>query len=259
MTVSDTMPRIAYLWGCLRRVRAKYAILGMVSDTVIAVAILASTAEASGRGVTFPSLDGTSLAGEFYEASNRPAPAVVLVHMLTRTKADWNGVADRLQDAGITALTFDLRGHGGSSGSPQVLAEMVQDVRAAVQWLAARQGIRPGSIGLVGASLGASLSLLATVDLPAVRAIGLLSPSLDYRGLRTDVNLVKRVGGRAIWLAASAEDPLALRTLRDFAAENSGPREQLISNAVAHGTALLERDSEVGRALVDWLRRSLLS
>ncbi len=223
------------------------------------VAALSLSAEASGRAVMFPSLDGTSLAGEFYEASNRPAPAVVLVHMLTRTKADWNGVADRLQDAGITALTFDLRGHGGSAGSPQALSEMVQDVRAAVQWLAARQGVRPGSIGLVGASLGASLALLATVDLPSVRAIGLLSPSLDYRGLRTDVNLVKRVGGRSIWLTASAEDPMALRTLRDFAAENSGPREQLISSAVAHGTALLERDPEVGRALVDWLRRSLLS
>jgi len=239
--------------------RAKYAVLGMVSDTVLAVMLVASAAEASSRAVTFPSLDGTSLTGEFYEASDRPAPAVVLVHMLSRSKADWVSVADRLQEAGITALAFDLRGHGSSSGSSQALPDMVQDVRAAVQWLAGRQGVRPGAIGVVGASLGASLALLATVELPAVRAIGLLSPSLDYRGLRTDVGAVRRVGGRSIWLAASAEDPLALRTLRDFAAENSGPREQLISNAVAHGTALLERDPEVGRALVDWLRRSLLS
>jgi type IV secretory pathway VirD2 relaxase len=89
--------------------------------------------------------------------------------------------------------------------------------------------------------------------------VALLSPSLDYRGLRTDVNLVKRLGGRSLWLAASAEDPLALRTLRDFAADTSGPREQTISSTAAHGTALLERDAEVGRALVDWLRRSLLS
>jgi len=226
---------------------------------VVAALLLADAAEASGRAVTFPSLDGTTLAGEFYEASSRPAPAVVLVHMLTRSKADWGGLPDRLQEAGITALTFDLRGHGGSSGSPQALADMVQDVRAAAQWLAARPGVRPGGIALVGASLGASLSLLAAVELPTVRAIALLSPSLDYRGLRTDLNLVKKVGGRAMWLAASAEDPLALRTLRDFAADTTGPREQVISNTVAHGTALLERDPEVGRALVDWLRRSLLS
>lgn len=226
---------------------------------VIAALLLASAAEASGRAVTFPSLDGTNLAGEFYEASSRPAPAVVLVHMLTRSKADWGSLPDRLQEAGITALAFDLRGHGGSSGSPQALADMVQDVRAAAQWLATRQGVRPGSIALVGASLGASLSLLAAVELPTVRAIALLSPSLDYRGLRTDLGLVRRVGGRAMWFAASAEDPLALRTLRDFAADTAGPREQVISNTVAHGTALLERDPEVGRALVDWLRRSLLS
>lgn len=218
-----------------------------------------SSAVASGRTVTFPSLDGTSLSGEVYEASSRPAPAVVLVHMLTRSKADWGSLPDRLQEAGITALTFDLRGHGGSAGSPQLLTAMVQDVRAAAQWLAARQGVRPGAIALVGASLGASLSLLAAVELPQVQAIALLSPSLDYRGLRTDLGLVKKVGGRAMWFASSAEDPLALRTLRDFAAETTGPREQVISNTVAHGTALLERDPEVGRALVDWLRRSLLS
>lgn len=225
---------------------------------LLAIAV-ANVAEASGRSVTFASLDGTSLAGEFYEASSRPAPAVVLVHMLTRSKADWGSLPDRLQEAGITALTFDLRGHGGSSGSAQALPAMVQDVRAAVQWLATRPGVLPASIGLVGASLGASLSLLATVELPSVRAIGLLSPSLDYRGLRTDVGLVKRVGGRSMWFAASADDPLALRTLRDFAAENSGPRDQVISTTAAHGTVLLERDPEVGRSLVDWLRRSLLS
>lgn len=238
------------------------ALAKVVSRTItiaVAALCLTSDAEASGRAVTFPSLDGTSLAGEFYEASSRPAPAVVLVHMLTRTKADWGGLPDRLQDAGITTLTFDLRGHGGSSGSAQSLAEMVQDVRAATAWLAARQGVRPGAVALVGASLGASLSLLAAVELPAVRAIALLSPSLDYRGLRTDTGLVRRLGARTLWLAASAEDPLALRTLRDFAADTTGPREQVISTTAAHGTALLERDPEVGRALVDWLRRSLLS
>ena len=229
------MPRIA-------RTRARrYAILGMVSDTVIAVAFVASAAEASGRAVTIPSFDGITLSAELFEAGSRPAPAVVLIHMLTRNKSDWGGLPDRIQDAGITALAIDLRGHGGSSGSAQTLADMVQDVRAAVQWLATRQGVRPGSIGLVGASLGASLSLLAAVELPSVRAIALLSPSLDYRGLRTDVSLIKRMAGRALWLAASAEDPLALRTIRDFAAETSGPREQMISTTVAHVVVFSER------------------
>ena len=136
---------------------------------------------------------------------------------------------------------------------------MVQDVRAAAQWLATRPNVRGDSLAIVGSSLGASLALLAAVDVPQARALGLISPSFDYRGLRTDVGLIKRLGARSIWLAASAEDPLALRTLRDIAAEPSGPREQHVSSTVAHGTALLDRDTEVARSLVDWLRRTLLS
>ena len=136
---------------------------------------------------------------------------------------------------------------------------MVKDVRAAAQWLASRPNVRGDAVAIVGASLGASLALLAAVEVPQVRALALFSPSLDYRGLRTDTGLVKRLGSRSIWLAASSEDPLALRTVRDIAAEPSGPREQHVSSAVAHGTVLLERDADLARTLVDWLRRSLLS
>lgn len=233
--------------------------LAVLSALLLSALLLTPPVEAAGRPVIFQSLDATTLAGEFYESSSRPAPGVVLVHMLTRSKTDWHGLPDRLRDAGITALTIDLRGHGASSGSASDLAAMVQDVRAAAQWLATRQNVRPDAIAIVGASLGASLALLAAAELPQVRVIGLLSPSLDYRGLRTDRALVKRLGSRAIWLAASTEDPLALRTLRDMAAENSGPREQVVSTTAAHGTVLLERDRDVARALVDWLRRSLVS
>lgn len=235
----------------------------LTPDTTAAICALlmacAGPAEASGRAVTFTSEDGTTLAGELFEASSRPAPGVVLVHMLSRSKSDWGSLGDRLQDAGLTALAIDLRGHGNSSGSAQSLPDMVQDVRAAAKWLAARPGVRPGSIGLVGASLGANLSLLAAVELPAVRAIALMSPSLDYRGLRTDTGLLKRIGDRPIWMAASTQDPLALRTLKDFAAETSGTREQRLAEGVAHGTQLFTVDPDLGRALVDWLHRSLLS
>ena len=226
---------------------------------VAAMLLPVTSASAAGRPVSFQSLDGTTIVGEFFEAANRPSPGVVLVHMLSRNKGDWQGLPDRIRDAGISALTIDLRGHGGSSGSPSNLAAMVQDVRAAAQWLAARSMVRPDAIAIVGASLGASLALLAAADTPLVRAVGAVSPSIEYRGLRTDTALIKRIGARPIWLAASTEDPLALRTVRDFAAESSGAREQHVSSVAAHGTQLLDRDGDVGRALVDWLRRSLLS
>jgi len=231
----------------------------MIRAVLIALTLLvpAGRADAAGRSVTFSSSDGTTLAGEYYEAFARPAAGVVLVHMLSRNKGDWDRLANDLQSAGLTALAIDLRGHGGSSGSAQNLLAMVQDVRAAVQWLSTRQGVRP-VVGLVGASLGANLALLAAADMPSVRALALLSPALDYRGLRIDAALLKRLGQRPLWMAASTEDPFALRTLKELTSDTSGPREQRLSSRKAHGTMLLD-DDEIGRAMVDWLRRTLLS
>ena len=241
----------------LGRVVKEY--LTALSLVLLSIVLASPSAEAAGTGVSFPSGDGVVIAGEFHEAASHPAPAVLLVHMLSRSHADWGGLPERIRDAGITALAIDLRGHGQSSGSPQDLQAMIGDVRAAALWLSTRPNVRGDQIAIVGASLGASLALLAVVNVPQVRAIALLSPSLDYRGLRTDNTLIKRLGSRSIWLAASDQDPLALRSLRDIAAEPSGPREQHVSSVLAHGTVLLDKDGDLARSLVDWLRRSLLS
>lgn len=224
---------------------------------LLVVLTASAPAFATGRPVTFPASDGTPLAALYYEALNRPAPAVVLVHMLGRSKDEWSTIADRLQEAGISVLAIDLRGHGSSGGNGAVFAPMVGDVQAAVNWLRTRPGVRPDAIALAGASLGANLSALAAANGGAVRAVALISPSLDYRGVRLDANVMKKLGDRPVWLAASTEDPYALRTVKDLAI-GSGIREQRLSGARAHGTALLTADQDLAYALVDWLRRTLI-
>ena len=134
---------------------------------------------------------------------------VVFIHGWTLSSEIWSAQVDWFAARGLRALAYDRRGHGQSTGSAGDLPAMTQDVRAALQWLITRPNVRSDAMAVVGASLGATLSLLASVDVPQVRAIGLLSPSLDYRGLRTDVGLVKRLGARSLWMASSAEDPLA--------------------------------------------------
>lgn len=228
---------------------------------VAALATMAAAGEAraAGRAVSFPSADGTTLAAQFYEASPRPTPGVVLVHMLSRSRADWDDLAQQLESAGISVLAIDLRGHGGSGGSAGTLADMTQDVRAAMQWLATRPSVRPDAIALAGASLGANLALLAAADMPLLRGVAAVSPSLDYRGLRVGPDTMKRLGDRPVWLGASTEDPFAVRTLRELTADGGGRREQHLSPAVAHGTHLLAADRALAAVLVDWLRQRLLS
>jgi alpha-beta hydrolase superfamily lysophospholipase len=225
---------------------------------IAACVTITSIATAAGRAVTFTAADGTTIAATYYEAANRStAAAVVLVHMLSRSKDEWIPIAERLQDAGATVLAIDLRGHGASSGSASTLTPMVTDVRSAVEWLATRAPSRPSSIGLVGSSLGANLAAIAAADLASVRAVALISPSLDYRGVRLDSTVMKKIGSRPVFFAASTEDPYALRTIQELAAQD-GRHEQRLSTSRAHGTALLTADPDLAASLVDWLRRTLI-
>ena len=177
--------------------------------------------------------------------------------MLGRSRDDWDNVATRLADAGLIVLAMDLRGHGRSSGVASMLPPMIDDVRAAIAWIDGRPNVTPGGIAIAGASLGANLAALAAAESSQVRAVALLSPSLDYRGVRIDAGVGKRIGARPMWLAASTEDPYALRTLKELASP-AGPREQHLSRAPAHGTNLLAADADLARSLVDWLKRTLI-
>jgi alpha-beta hydrolase superfamily lysophospholipase len=224
---------------------------------VLAALLLADPAGAASRPVTLTAADGVTVAAEVYEAP-APSAAVVLVHVLGGSKADWRTAADRFQASGVTALAIDLRGHGGSTGSSAPAAAMAQDVKAAVAWLAARPDIRPGALAVVGASLGATAALLAAADLPAVKAAVLISPAADYRGVRLDA-AGRKFARRPMLLIASQDDPYALRTLRDLMPPELALREQRVSTVTGHGTRLLERDPDMLGALVDWVRRTLLS
>lgn len=208
--------------------------------------------------VSFRTDDGVTIAATWYEPSSRPAPAVVLVHMLQRSRRDWDGLASRLAAAGIGALAIDLRGHGESSPSAAAeasgYADLVQDVRAARRFLGSRPDVIPSRIGIAGASLGANLAALAAAD-GAFASVALLSPSLDYRGLRIEA-AVRKYGSRPMLLVSSDDDPYARRSALDL--QKTGASRELLSLVGAgHGTNMLGRAYELPQALVEFFSRTL--
>jgi alpha-beta hydrolase superfamily lysophospholipase len=207
--------------------------------------------------VNFRADDGVTLSGTWYEPSSRPAPVVILVHMLNKSRRDWDQFASRLSNEGIGALAFDLRGHGESTGSPQDFAGMVQDIRAARRFLATRGDAIPSRAGIAGASIGANLALLAAADDSGVMSLALLSPSLDYRGLRIEPAM-KKYASRPLLLVASDDDSYAMRSARELQKVTGGIRDLRILSRAGHGTTMLARDQDLIRALVDWFRRTLL-
>jgi dienelactone hydrolase len=223
---------------------------------IAAVVCAAMPVAAAGRAVSFRADDGRTVNALVFEPSQRPSAAVVLVPMLGRPKEDWDAVGQRLADADVLAVAIDLAGLS-DPGDSKVLGGWSGDVHAAVIYLLSRNDVRPGAIGIAGASLGASLAALAAAGDPVVRSLALISPSLDYRGVRIDAAM-KQFGGRPALLVASARDAYASRSVRELAKDPPGTRETRFSEIAAHGTSLLARDGEMVRILVEWFQRTLL-
>jgi pimeloyl-ACP methyl ester carboxylesterase len=206
--------------------------------------------------VTVRTDDGVSLAATWHEPSRRPAPAVILVHGFHRSRRDWDAWASRLSSEGIGALAIDLRGHGESSGDSGDLTALVQDVKAARRHLTARPDVIHSRIGVAGASLGANLAVLAAADDTGIASLALLSPSLDYRGLRIEAAL-RKVGSRHVLLVAGDDDPYAMRSVKDLQKAGGGVRELLVLPQAGHGMSMLGRAPDLPRHLIDWFRRTI--
>jgi dienelactone hydrolase len=237
--------------------RRAAALAGAALLVLLSMVAVDAAATFATQRVNLRSDDGVALAATWYEPAARPAPAVILVHMLQKSRRDWDQLATRMAGEGIGVLALDLRGHGESQGGAQEYAAMVQDVRAARRFLASRGDVTPSKIGLAGASIGATLVALAAADDPAVVSVALLSPTAEYRGLRIDA-AIRKYGARPLLMVASDDDGYAARTVKELQKSGGGIREIIILNRAGNGTAMLAGDPDLGRRLVDWFRRTLL-
>lgn len=232
----------------------------MLSRAVALLVALAAVVESAPaqrtQRVTLRADDGANIVATWYEPPSRPAPAVVLVHTLTKSRREWDAAASRLASEGIGALAIDLRGHGESSGDASNLAAMVNDVKAAKRHLAVRPDVIHSKIGVAGTSIGANLAALAAADEPGIASLILLSPSLDYRGLRIEAAL-KKYGNRPVLLVAGTDDGYGMRTVKDLAKAGGGPREVLLLDNAGHGMTMLAKAPDLGRQIVDWFHRTL--
>src|SRR5262244_3513137 len=106
--------------------------------------------------VVCPSDDGVEIVGSFYAPHDRNAPALVLVHQLGATHAEWEPLITALRaDRDYAILAIDLRGHGESTRTKdghtldwQKFTEadwhkLPQDVHAAFDWLRGHKSIAP--------------------------------------------------------------------------------------------------------------------
>ena len=222
----------------------------------------------SGQPVLLNTTDQVKLAGDWYSPIGGDAklPAVLLVHGFGQDRRQWDSfVRERLLPAGFAALTFDLRGHGGSkekagaslAAEPSWSSDPKQfplDIGAAIQWLKARNDVDVNRIAIIGCELGADLAFLASGKYEEVRSAIMISGDAGNAGV-----LTKAIPGfqpHSILFIAAQGDSQAASSAREFEKQTGFPvRVQIYENSEARGVKILQDNPEASGLMIDWLKK----
>lgn len=121
--------------------------------------------------IDFLSFDQTRLRGWWMEAAAH-APTIIILHGLTKNRADVIRTVLVLRRAGFNILVFDGRGHGNSEGRNVTYGFYERfDVEAVIDGLVSHRKIDRNRIGLAGESMGAAVALQVAATNPWIQAV----------------------------------------------------------------------------------------
>ena len=186
-----------------------------------------------------------------------PFPGVILLHMLGSNRTAWEavGLTDQLLQNGYAVLNVDMRGHGGTGGTAdwQLVPD---DMQRVWDYFVSQEAVDGAKTAVIGASIGANLSLITAVNEPNINTVILLSPGLNYRDVTTDDAIVA-YGDRPILIVASEEDSYAADSSRTLSEAATGQAELELYNGAGHGTNMFGKEPGLPDLILDWLRQYL--
>jgi pimeloyl-ACP methyl ester carboxylesterase len=213
--------------------------------------ILGVSLALAGTWVPLETVDGKHVYA-LVEKSVQNERGAVLVHMDGRSSADWSATAVRLAKSQMTAIAVDLRGHGRSREGNSVAGDadypdMVHDLEAAVAWLK-KSGVT--EVSCVGASVGANLCLALAAKDPSIANLVLLSPGLNYKGVRASMD---GYGDRPVLFVASSDDSYSAKSVAILEPNAQGQHHSELFARAGHGTKMLTAESSLEGTIVSWL------
>lgn len=196
-------------------------------------------------------IDGQKIAATYYKSGKETRATVILLHMLGRNRGDWLDFAKKLQFE-YNCLAIDFRGHGDSSGDVLTFTEkdynnFKLDLFSAMEYIE-KSGNKVYAI--IGASIGANIALIGGFE-KSIGRICLLSPGLDYRGVKT-VEIAKKYSGKA-FLVASEDDIYSANATRKLFEMMDAKKQIKIYKDSGHGTKMLP-NTDLSAMIIDWLK-----
>ncbi|MBI2136120.1 alpha/beta fold hydrolase [Candidatus Woesearchaeota archaeon] len=212
------------------------------------------TAEA----ISLKTKDNKTIFGKYHKTDSHIA--VILLHMLDKDHSSWDKFAVQLYLENYSVISIDLRGHGESAkstGSRQDFTEkdfnnMILDVKEAKEF-----GLheKKSKFVIIGASIGANTALNYAAKDNEILGVVLLSPGLDYRGVKTDTSALN-YGQRPILLVASEEDTYSANSAKELNTKLFGKKKLVMFKNAGHGTDMFE-STELDKEIIAWLKENV--
>ncbi len=211
--------------------------------------------------------DSNTLTGKFayLETVPGPKPGIIMMHEFGVWVNPWAGsdLMRRLVAKGYACLTFFFRGHGTSTPVNDLMdlinnkSLLTKDLQAAIDFMNGNEGVSSGQLGLIGASMGATMALAGNGYEEVLSSVA-LSPGRDGVFLvfpdMTLTSVYYLVGELDIIDDPPLDFPVEAMTLYELTDE---PRKlDLIPGTADHGTSLLTRDS-LNASIESWFLSQL--
>lgn len=212
-----------------------------------------ATLIALGNEVTFTTEDGIQLAGTLFGEGE---PAVILAHQGT-TGADqttWHAFAQVLEEYGYTALTFDFRGNGQSSGLPD-RNKLALDLAAALQFIRDQGHTR---VVCIGASMGGTTCIRKALDGEEFEGLVTLGSAMITgwgTGIRVSEDDLVSLTLPKLFITAERDSSLVVNDTTCMYESSPEPKTLHLISGQAHGTDLFDTDAsdELTTILLEFL------
>jgi dienelactone hydrolase len=230
----------------------------------LAIALSAPlTAEVTQKRVEIRAPDGVRLVATSF-SSERPGPAILLLHMCNSERSAWNGLGAKLAARGFHALALDYRGYGESGGerSPDPAAQQKiidekwpGDADAAWAYLISQPGVAREPAGVAGGSCGVNQAIQFARRHPEVRTLVLLAGNANRAGEEfLDAN-----GWLPLLGTAADDDVDAVPAMRWLLGFSTNPANRFLEYPTGgHGTQMFAAHADLEPAIVDWFDEHLV-
>lgn len=209
--------------------------------------------------------DGLRLTGYLTAGADSPpgAPGVLLVHQYQRDDEQWGDLPGALATRGYRVLAFNLRGHGDSDPYQGATLDGIltdpagapRDVAAALAYLRAAGAADPQRIAVVGTSIGANLTVAASIH-------GWAKTYVAFSARRPPTESLAgapATGMASVFYLAGENDTggqaADAQTMYDA---TSPPRDlRIYAGSADHGIAILTNQADARELLYTWLAANL--